>query len=228
MDVQMPRMDGHEATAEIRRREREAGEGRHVPIIAMTANAMQGDRERALAAGMDDYIAKPVRWEELEEILGRWVPPEVPSEGGPPPLDGDPGDTPGDIHEDAYADAGASDPNGSGGTLDPGVLANLRDLGDTDLLEELAEMFFDDASSRLRELRGAVEAGDAGGVERAAHTLKGSSGNMGAARMSSICAELQDVGASGDLGRAPGLLERLEEEYGRVRPALERELEGGA
>jgi two-component system, sensor histidine kinase and response regulator len=88
-------------------------------------------------------------------------------------------------------------------------------------------MFLDDASSRLEELREAIGAGDAAGVERTAHTLKGSSGNMGATRMSAICSELQDVGGSGDLSRAAGLLEGLEEEFGRVRPALEAEIEVG-
>jgi two-component system sensor histidine kinase/response regulator len=212
MDVQMPGMDGHEATAEIRRREREAapaGGGPGTPIIAMTANAMQGDREKALATGMDDYLPKPVRQEDLDEVLGRWV-----SRGdGAVPEDGVPADR--------------ATPAGNGSVLDPGVLANLRDLGDAELLTELAGMFFDDASSRLEELREAIGAGDAAGVERVAHTLKGSGGNMGATRMAAICAELQDVGASGDLARAPGLFEGLEEEFGRVRPALEAELEDG-
>ena len=174
----------------------------------MTANAMQGDREKALAAGMDDYLTKPVRQEELEEILARWVS----REDGVAPENATPAD---------------GTPNGNGSVLDPEVLANLRDLGDAELLAELAGMFFDDASSRLGELREAIGAGDAAGVERVAHTLKGSSGNMGATRMSAICAELQDIGASGELARAPDLLEGLEEEFGRIRPALEAEMEGG-
>jgi len=111
--------------------------------------------------------------------------------------------------------------------LDPDVLAGLRELGDPDLLSELSEMFFDDASSRLATLRETVEGSDARSVEQIAHALKGSSGNMGARRMAAICAELEDVGASGDLSRARALLEQLEEEFGRVRPALEAETATG-
>ena len=81
MDVRMPEMDGHEATAEIRRREQRTGH--HVPIIAMTADAMEGDRERALASGMDDYLAKPVLREALSEVLARWIPKGAP-EGARP------------------------------------------------------------------------------------------------------------------------------------------------
>jgi len=108
--------------------------------------------------------------------------------------------------------------------LDRAAIDNLLEMGGSELLSELAEMFSGETSSALPALREAATASDTQSVERVAHTLKGSSGNMGAQKMSAICAELEDVGASGDLSRAPELLERLEEESGRVRTALEAEL----
>jgi CheY-like chemotaxis protein len=188
MDVQMPELDGHEATAEIRRREKE-GEGvaRRTPIIAMTANAMLGDREKALEVGMDDYVSKPVKAEELDAVLKRWIskPDEEASVS--------------EATDRTAASAEAVYP------LDRSVLAGLRELqgeGEPDLLDELIEMFFDDVPSQLEALQEAVEVGDAHSVERVAHTLKGSCGNMGATRMAAICAELQDIGPSKDLSRA--------------------------
>ena len=189
IDVQMPEMDGYEATAEIRRREEDRGS--RTPVIAMTANAMQGDREKALEAGMDDYVSKPVKSEELAAVLRRWIP------------------------ESADGSSSSEDP------LVPGVLASLRELGDPDFISELAQVFLDDSSSRLAALREAVEGDDASSVQRIAHTLKGSSGNMGATKMAAICADLQEAGASGTLARVPELLGRLEEEFERARPALE-------
>src|SRR5918994_3454584 len=122
MDVQMPEMDGYEATAAIRRREE--SEGRHTPVIAMTANAMQGDREKALDAGMDDYVAKPVKAEDLDAILKSWVSHEgeapEPEASRTIPQDGS-------IQEDLE------------NPLDEEVLSGLRELGDADLLVELVE-----------------------------------------------------------------------------------------
>jgi two-component system, sensor histidine kinase and response regulator len=105
---------------------------------------------------------------------------------------------------------------------------NLRELGGSEMISELTEMFFEDSASGLATLQAAVESGDAQTVERVAHTLKGSSGNMGATRMSGVCAEIEASGASGDLARTPELLESLAVEFGRVRPALEAEMARGS
>jgi HPt (histidine-containing phosphotransfer) domain-containing protein len=166
----------------------------HLPVIAMTANALEGDRSKAIAAGMDDYVAKPVQPAQLGEILERWTADakgaELPSEGA------------GAIHEaDAKGQTGPEDP------FDPDVLAGLRELGNANLLAELVELFVDDAQSRIPARRDAFEKDDAEAVERIAHTLKGSCGNMGALRMAEICENLQEVGHSGDLSRASVLIE---------------------
>ena len=194
MDVQMPEMDGYEATAEIRRRE---GSGRRIPIIAMTANAMRGDREKALEAGMDDYIAKPVRREDLDAVLGRWIPRPEPSAQG----DGDPGSS----------------------AVELSVLESRRGpqkVGEPDKLSRVVDLFIEDVPIQLAAMRLAVERGDSQEVEEKAHMLKGGSGYMGAARMAQMCARLEELGASGELSRVPELLDAVEREFGRVRPAL--------
>jgi PAS domain S-box-containing protein len=199
MDIQMPKMDGYEATAEIRGRESAAGDER-IPIIAMTANALHGDREKALEAGMDDYIAKPVRANELEEVLRRWVSVVEPA-----------------VEEGARADG----ENNRSAVLDPEVLRSLEDLegdGERGLLAELAGMFLEDADLRMKIMRKAVPENDANTVREAAHALKGSSSNFGAWRIQDACARLQELSESGELRQVPELLERLEEELERARP----------
>jgi HPt (histidine-containing phosphotransfer) domain-containing protein len=110
--------------------------------------------------------------------------------------------------------------NGSEESLDHAVLENLRDLGDSDLLSELTQMFFEEVPDRLFALREAVDRGDGQTIQRVAHTLKGSSGNMGAKLMSRICLDLENAGESNDFSTAAGLLEALEEEFDRVRTQL--------
>jgi CheY-like chemotaxis protein len=210
MDVQMPEMDGLEATAEIRRRE---GAERRTPIIAMTASAMHDDRDRALEAGMDDFVSKPVKPEDLSTVLERWVIGAEDAEAG--------GAEPGGV-----SDGNAPD----GPAIDRSVLAGLEELRDTqeegepDALHELIELFLADVSSQMGALREAVGAGDALSMERIAHSLKGSCANMGAVGMQGMCAELEEMGRSGELAGAPGLIDRLEEEFGRVSAVFEEEL----
>jgi HPt (histidine-containing phosphotransfer) domain-containing protein len=124
----------------------------------------------------------------------------------------------------AEGEDGSVPPGNAEDPLDRAAIDNLLELGGAELLSELAESFSGDIGSALPAVREAASAGDARSVERIAHALKGSSGSMGARRMSAICAELQDAGGSGDLPRVPGLLGRLEGEFGRVRAALEAEL----
>jgi two-component system, sensor histidine kinase and response regulator len=215
MDVQMPGMDGYRATRRIRDQEERAGRRNmmmgvrkhRTPIIAMTANAMQGDRERAIEAGMDDYVSKPVTRKELGTVIGRWI-------SGTP----------------AYRVPGAEDGGSyADGALDRKVISGLRGLqgeDETDIVAELAGMFLDDARPRLSALEEAVLSDDAPAVERLAHTLKGSSANMGARGMSTLCGRLEDAGASGDLSQGVRLLERLKEEFARVDRAFEAEIRG--
>jgi NO-binding membrane sensor protein with MHYT domain/HPt (histidine-containing phosphotransfer) domain-containing protein len=198
--VHMPEMDGYEATREIGRREEEGGG--HTPIMALTADAMQGDREKALDAGMDDYVPKPVKREELETILERWVSRE-------------------DVTLPASAEGSGSFPQKElEDGLDQAVIANLRELGDSSLLSELAQMFLEEVPERLGALREAIEKGDAQAVKRITHTLKGSSATMGARRMYRLCLGLEQAGESNDLSAAASILELLNQEFDRVRTQL--------
>jgi two-component system, sensor histidine kinase and response regulator len=204
MDCQMPTMDGYEATAKIRKRE---GEKRHTPIIAMTAHALQGEREKCLAAGMDDYISKPFQPEELDTVVERWIPQTAPTA---------------EARTSEMSSAEAPD-----GAIDQSVLAGLRNLqqdGMPSVLSRLIEMFLDDTPPKLAALREAVGQEEAKVLEQVAHALKGSSASLGALHMASICEEFEAFGRSGDLRHAPGLLSQLEAEFDRVRDALTAEL----
>ena len=209
MDVQMPKMDGYQATEEIRRRERDLQ--RHTPIIAMTANVLVDAKEKALAAGMDGYLSKPVKSKELAAALDRWV---SQSDGGAA-----------SVHEETTSTAA---PAHASETLDLSVLANMRELqqreDEPDILVGLVELFLSHASHQLATLQEAVRNGDASMVKRIAHACKGSCFQMGARRLAEICEELESVGASGDLRLAPEILEGLEKEFERVHEALGTEL----
>jgi CheY-like chemotaxis protein/HPt (histidine-containing phosphotransfer) domain-containing protein len=195
MDGQMPGMDGFEVTRRIRERETS---GERLPIIAMTASAMKGDRERCLEAGMDDYVTKPVTPETLEAALRRWVgAPAAPAEK-----------------------AAAASPT-AGDLLDEAVIASLMSVDDDGtLIEEVVATFLKIAPVRLASIRKAAR-GNAAQLERAAHSFLGSCGNLGCRRMADLCARLEVLGRSGSTEGAPGLASALEQEYAAVKPHLE-------
>ena len=188
MDCQMPELDGYQTTTEVRLREQP---GRRIPIIAMTANSMQGERERCLAAGMDDYLSKPLRSQALKEVLARWAPqPSV----GPTQADGME-------------------------LADPAVIAELGKL-DSDVLTDLISMYFDQAAAHVVELSGAIERGEPAVVAQISHRLKGSSGTLGAARVSQVASELEETAKACDLSAAHELLDRLQAALGDTRAAV--------
>ncbi len=168
MDCQMPVMDGYEATTELRRRENGS---RHIPVIAMTANAMQGDKEKCFAAGMDDYMSKPVNAPELQAVLARWLLPELQS------------------HESELIENDRVRP---ADVLDAFVLAGFRELqaqGNPGFVAELIGLFLQDTPPHIDALRKALPKGDRDTLEHEAHSLKGSCGSFGARRMEAICIE---------------------------------------
>jgi signal transduction histidine kinase/CheY-like chemotaxis protein len=193
MDVQMPELGGFETTAEIRRRE--TGTGRHMPVIAMTAHAMKGDRERCLAAGMDGYVAKPIQPRELYAALETAVPVDVP-EGSP----------------------SSAEPLATDGLDWSSALKNV--VGDRDLLRELVQVFLEASPAWLVELHRGIERQDAEVVKRTAHSIKGSLSQFGARSGAAIAQRLESLGTNRQFATCAATLGDLERELENVRPAL--------
>ncbi|HSB69907.1 MAG TPA: GAF domain-containing protein [Candidatus Methylomirabilis sp.] len=206
MDVQMPAVNGFEATAAIRALER--GTGTHLPILALTAHSLKGDRERCLAAGMDGYLAKPIQAQELFEAV----------EGVAGPAAG---------RGPARTAGGAADGNGTAAPPPPpapplldreALLARVG--GDVALLQETAALFREELPRLLARVRAAVAGRDAPALERAAHTLKGSVGLLGATAAMEAARTLEGLGRTGDLPPAGAACAILEEQVARLAPAL--------
>jgi signal transduction histidine kinase/CheY-like chemotaxis protein/HPt (histidine-containing phosphotransfer) domain-containing protein len=213
MDVQMPALDGLEATALIRERERRTGG--HIPIVALTAHAMKGDRDVCLRAGMDGYVSKPVRAAELLAAL------EVAVGGAPAPGRAEAAEP---AHPAEPVDpAGPPAPAGAPPLDARRTLASVD--GDLSLLAEVADAFGRSSPAALGALTTAIAAGDARGVERAAHALRGAAANFGAAPAVEAARELERMGRDGQLGGAPEALPLLARELQRLRDALEALLE---
>jgi len=193
MDVQMPVMDGLDATAAIRKAEEKSG--KHVPILAMTAHAMKGDRERCLRAGMDGYVAKPIRSTELENAIAEVLKKSLPAFG------------------ENRAD--------NGSVID--LAALLEGVGgNRRLLQKLAKLFLADLPKLAARIQTALASRDGEELAKAAHALKGSVGNFGAAQAVEAASEIERHGRSGVLSAAQDAWARLDSELVVVRNELER------
>jgi len=190
MDVQMPELDGLDASRRICERWPDT----RPRIIAMTANALPEDREACFAAGMDDYVAKPIRPDLLAEALKRVRP----------------------VGQDAVPPA-----ENAHGLVDGAALESLRELGGDDFLAEVIDTFLADVPTLLATLHHALEEGDTAEVRRAAHTLKSNGATLGATEFAGLCRALEQQAKDGRLKEAPGLVARIDEERGSLERALE-------
>jgi CheY-like chemotaxis protein/HPt (histidine-containing phosphotransfer) domain-containing protein len=208
MDCQMPEMDGFEATAEIRKRE--ARSGLRTPIVALTASAIEGDREKCLAAGMDDYVPKPFTAHQMRSALAAWLKPPAASGGH-------------GKHDHLTVVEPSAVPAPSIEPIDEAVLDNLAQLqrdGRPDIVNRVITLFLESAPALLRDLQEGAESGDAVRLGRASHALKSCAANVGAAAFSARCDELEALARAGQVPDAPVRVRAIVEDYRRAQAAL--------
>jgi CheY-like chemotaxis protein len=198
MDVQMPEMDGLEATRRLRAGER--GSDKRQAVVAMTALVMKGDRERCIAAGMDGYMSKPIRPQELDEILEKYAGTEGAAASG-------------------AGAASAAEESGASCVRTEELLERIG--GDRAFLAELLELFRADSPGQIARAREAAARGDAAGLQHVAHSLKGALKNLAAGTASRLAEEIEAMGQRGETTGVEGRLAALEREVARVVTTLE-------
>ncbi len=210
MDCQMPEMDGFEATARIRANEVETGT--RIPIIAVTAHAITGDRERCIAQGMDDYISKPTDQKTLREVLGKWAPVEVTSIPD------------GQQTENPPANAHASKLL-NGISEEENIRTRLNELAEVcgqDVVDECIDLFMVDTAAAIANIEQAFDDSETEQIIREAHKLKGSAANMGATRLPRVCQTVMELAEEGEIGKVEILLKQIKGEYRFLTPLYKR------
>src|ERR1700736_2721504 len=197
MDCQMPVMDGLAATGEIRRREQTSGAAR-VPIIALTANAMEGDRERCLDAGMDDFLSKPFTQQQLATLLRRWLALRALPEAERWDLSRTP-------------------------LIDAGVLRNIAALAKPALLDSMIDLYLQHSPALIAAIETAGANMQAEALSQAVHTLKSSTANLGGTRLAMVVKECETLVRSGGITQVAPLVSRIRREYQEFCAALMRE-----
>jgi signal transduction histidine kinase/CheY-like chemotaxis protein/HPt (histidine-containing phosphotransfer) domain-containing protein len=206
MDCQMPEMDGYEATRWIRSSDSGVCNP-NIPIIAMTAHAMKGDREQCLAAGMNDYLSKPVQPQELAETIARWLRAAA--------------DTPAKLATETDRSASPPTPEETKAVFDEEELLK-RLMGDKTLGQAVILGFLEDIPQQIRVLKDRLGEGDAPLAYRQAHTIKGAAATVGASALHEVAFMMEQAGKGGELDRAVGLFPRLEEEFERLKVVIEQ------
>ncbi|WP_297143893.1 ATP-binding protein [Thermomonas sp.] len=211
MDCQMPVLDGYSATRRWREVEQERNVSRRLPIVAMTANAMAGDRRKCLDAGMDDYLAKPVSRSELEQCIQRWKNAAMPLPSAAPAVAAAP------AAPEAPADA----------VLDKAILGELRDLLGSEV-DHIIRVYLEDAPRLVAQLERAAVANDPIALRVAAHSLKSSSANVGAMPLSVAARELEHAARDGTLTQPASAVAKIVGEFSKTRAALQAILASSA
>ncbi|MEQ8953258.1 MAG: response regulator, partial [Gammaproteobacteria bacterium] len=205
-DCNMPNMGGLELARAIR--QEEVGSGKHAPIVAITANAMEGEAERCLASGMDDFLSKPVKLDDLQRILDTWMP--VPVAGG----------------KSTAADAAAGENKQSSVNNAPQADRNdaiddeiLRSNfgNDSQIINRILSNFVKPADDIHREIKSAFESRSGEAVKRSAHKLKGAAFSVGANQLGEVCKKLELAGSNNEWEEIAGTMEQLEESMSQVR-----------
>jgi CheY-like chemotaxis protein len=200
MDCQMPEMDGYEATRAIRLEEGRRAGRRHIPIVALTAHTIKGDRDRCLEAGMDDYLSKPLDPNVLVQTLVKWMPKKP-------------------VVKNVTAGAAKSGP-----IHYPSLLRRCR--GKQDLAERLVCKLVEQAGQDVQAIATAVQQNDAAAVAASAHRLKGASANVSAEGLRQMAAALETMGHSENLTSAGAVVEQLQQELARLRAVGEQIVTG--